>query len=274
MLGGPGLLRGIAQLQAPVSPGRGGQEDNRDPQSMVSDRPPVTRAGEARGASRRGTGARTPSRPRGSSPPARRRCMTLRDGAAGMERRNDTIERGAACQETAQMAGSAGNTRQHRSGSARNAGSGASAASSQVVSTPPRGSRRGSAKGASNGSGGTPEREGRPQHRRPSAPRAVSPGVQQAIDRNEPIDDRSEGEVSGSDGGEDERLPAAVVPRVAAVGSGPGQPGELGLVWILGYSYVFWGAKRADVRPNGRQLRIPRQEALVRWIGVPDFFLV
>lgn len=44
---------------------------------------------------------------------------------------------------------------------------------------------------------------------------------------------------------------------------------EVGLVWILGHSYVFWGAKRADVRPNGRQLRIPRQEALVRWIGVP-----
>lgn len=43
----------------------------------------------------------------------------------------------------------------------------------------------------------------------------------------------------------------------------------VGLVWILGHSYVFWGAKRADVRPNGRQLRIPRQEALIRWIGVP-----
>ncbi|PIO11577.1 hypothetical protein AB205_0155200, partial [Aquarana catesbeiana] len=135
------------------SRGRGGPEDNRDPQSIASDRPPVTRAGEARGASRRGRGtsARTPSRPRGSSPPARCRCMTLRDGAAGMERRNDTRERGSACQEIAQTAGSASTTRQQRSGSARNAGSGSNAASSQVLSTPQLGSRRGSARGASNG---------------------------------------------------------------------------------------------------------------------------
>lgn len=33
--------------------------------------------------------------------------------------------------------------------------------------------------------------------------------------------------------------------------------GEVGLVWILGHFYVFWGAGRADVRPNGRQLGFP-----------------
>lgn len=45
--------------------------------------------------------------------------------------------------------------------------------------------------------------------------------------------------------------------------------GVMGLVWILGHSYVFWGARQADVRPNGRQLGISRQEACVRWLGVP-----
>lgn len=29
------------------------------------------------------------------------------------------------------------------------------------------------------------------------------------------------------------------------------------LVWILGHSYVFWGAKRAAVRLAGRQLGFP-----------------
>ncbi|XP_018424803.1 PREDICTED: NXPE family member 1-like [Nanorana parkeri] len=42
-----------------------------------------------------------------------------------------------------------------------------------------------------------------------------------------------------------------------------------GLMCILGHSYVFWGARRAEVRPNGRQLGVPRSEAVVRWIGVP-----
>ncbi|XP_075715673.1 uncharacterized protein LOC142750560 [Rhinoderma darwinii] len=39
------------------------------------------------------------------------------------------------------------------------------------------------------------------------------------------------------------------------------------LVWLMGHSYVHWGALRADVRPNGRQLRIPRQDAVVHWLG-------
>ena len=32
---------------------------------------------------------------------------------------------------------------------------------------------------------------------------------------------------------------------------------------------MSWGARRAEVRPNGRQLRIPPEEAKVRWIGFP-----
>lgn len=41
-----------------------------------------------------------------------------------------------------------------------------------------------------------------------------------------------------------------------------------GLVWILGDSYVFWGAVRADVRPEGRQLGISRSEAVLKWLGI------
>lgn len=46
--------------------------------------------------------------------------------------------------------------------------------------------------------------------------------------------------------------------------SGPGPC----LIWIMGHSFVFWGEKRADVRPAGRQLGLSRQEAQVRWLGV------
>lgn len=41
-----------------------------------------------------------------------------------------------------------------------------------------------------------------------------------------------------------------------------------GLVWILGDSYVFWGAIRAAARPEGRQLGVQRSEALLKWLGV------
>ena len=41
------------------------------------------------------------------------------------------------------------------------------------------------------------------------------------------------------------------------------------LVWILGHSYVFWGAKRAEARPEGRQLGFPREEARIHRLGVP-----
>ncbi|KAM3920332.1 uncharacterized protein RB166_014730 [Leptodactylus fuscus] len=40
------------------------------------------------------------------------------------------------------------------------------------------------------------------------------------------------------------------------------------LIWILGHSYVFWGALRAEVRPDGRQLGLRREEAVVQWLGV------
>lgn len=39
-------------------------------------------------------------------------------------------------------------------------------------------------------------------------------------------------------------------------------------MWILGHSYVHWGAKRALVRLEGRQLGSPCSNAVVRWIGV------
>ncbi|CAN2390117.1 hypothetical protein PRIEUP_LOCUS153 [Pristimantis euphronides] len=41
-----------------------------------------------------------------------------------------------------------------------------------------------------------------------------------------------------------------------------------GLVWILGHSYVYWGAQLADRRREGRQLGIGKEVARVRWIGV------
>ncbi|KAM3918942.1 uncharacterized protein RB166_013679 [Leptodactylus fuscus] len=40
------------------------------------------------------------------------------------------------------------------------------------------------------------------------------------------------------------------------------------LVWIFGHSFVFWGAERADVRPDGHQLGFSRDTAVVRWIGL------
>ncbi|XP_069812933.1 uncharacterized protein [Dendropsophus ebraccatus] len=39
------------------------------------------------------------------------------------------------------------------------------------------------------------------------------------------------------------------------------------LVWIFGHSYVARGARRADVRPNGRQLGFSRDVAVLRWLG-------
>ncbi|XP_040294350.1 uncharacterized protein LOC121005644 [Bufo bufo] len=57
----------------------------------------------------------------------------------------------------------------------------------------------------------------------------------------------------------------------AAAGvTAPVVPGRMmaALVWILGHSYVFWGAIRADVRPSGRQLGVSPELATVRWLGV------
>lgn len=39
------------------------------------------------------------------------------------------------------------------------------------------------------------------------------------------------------------------------------------LAWILGHSFVFRGAMRAEARPNGRQLGFDREEVVVRWLG-------
>ncbi|CAJ0965427.1 unnamed protein product, partial [Ranitomeya imitator] len=39
------------------------------------------------------------------------------------------------------------------------------------------------------------------------------------------------------------------------------------LVWIVGHSNVYWGARRADVRQDGRQLGFSRDVAVIRWLG-------
>ncbi|XP_040279392.1 EZH inhibitory protein-like [Bufo bufo] len=57
----------------------------------------------------------------------------------------------------------------------------------------------------------------------------------------------------------------------AAAGvTAPVVPGRMmaALVWILGHSYVFWGAIRVDVRQSGRQLGVSPELATVRWLGV------
>ncbi|PIO30058.1 hypothetical protein AB205_0079610 [Aquarana catesbeiana] len=216
------------------------------------------RGDSAQGQWDRGKGAQQYTR---LSPPAHRRCMEQPEGSAREVRRGrDTQVHTAALHAASQVAESAARvTRASRSGGSR-----------LTTRTPQNSRRRSPSRGASHGSDGDQGRSGCSQHRRPSATSASASGVQQEVSRMENSDDRSEGELSGSDGGEDQGHQAVVVPGVAAVGPSPGQPGrEVGLVWILGHSYVFWGAKRADVRPNGRQLRIPRQEVLIRWIGVP-----
>lgn len=39
------------------------------------------------------------------------------------------------------------------------------------------------------------------------------------------------------------------------------------VVWILGHYFVFRGALRAAVKPDGRQLGLTREEVLVWWLG-------
>lgn len=46
--------------------------------------------------------------------------------------------------------------------------------------------------------------------------------------------------------------------------SGPGPC----LVWITGHSFVYWGSRRAEDRPAGRQLGFPRSDVQVRWLGI------
>ncbi|XP_069832586.1 uncharacterized protein [Dendropsophus ebraccatus] len=55
----------------------------------------------------------------------------------------------------------------------------------------------------------------------------------------------------------------------AAGVSSQGQPGRVPLAWIFGHSFVVQGARRADVRSDGRQLRFHKSDLLVRWIGLP-----
>ncbi|XP_068102961.1 pneumococcal serine-rich repeat protein-like [Hyperolius riggenbachi] len=67
-----------------------------------------------------------------------------------------------------------------------------------------------------------------------------------------------------------EEIPEATGSGLTAVqDAGPAQPGAQTLVWILGHSYVAWGAKRADMRPEGRQLGFPRDQVCIRWLGFP-----
>ncbi|PIO13242.1 hypothetical protein AB205_0184180 [Aquarana catesbeiana] len=229
--------------------------------------------GEVRGTRRKGgvNGGRVPSTTRGSPPPARRRCIERPEGSAREGRRGrDAQERTAASDAAVQVNETANSPPRGGRRSARVTRGSGSGSTGRSTRTLRNGRRRSPSPGASNGSSGNLERGGRAQHRRPSATTATAAGVQQEVSRMEHSDDRSEGELSGSDGGDVQGHQATVVPGVAAVGPSPGQPGrEVGLVWILGYYYVFWGAKRADVRQNGRQLMIPRQEVLFRWIGVP-----
>ncbi|CAN2387350.1 hypothetical protein PRIEUP_LOCUS8384, partial [Pristimantis euphronides] len=56
--------------------------------------------------------------------------------------------------------------------------------------------------------------------------------------------------------------------RLASVGSLMRGRRPPGLVWIVGHSYVYWGAQLADRRREGRQLGIGREITRVRWIGV------
>ncbi|XP_072010733.1 uncharacterized protein [Engystomops pustulosus] len=39
------------------------------------------------------------------------------------------------------------------------------------------------------------------------------------------------------------------------------------MAWIFGHSYVYWGAQRASMRPEGRQLGFNRDLLRVRWLG-------
>ncbi|XP_077349185.1 uncharacterized protein LOC143997444 isoform X1 [Lithobates pipiens] len=105
-----------------------------------------------------------------------------------------------------------------------------------------------------------------PSHLLAAASGSGSPrGLLAPAEREE--EDRSEGELSA----EDDVVPPAVESGNAAAGRVPGRPdgGSPRLVWIVGHSYVCWGARRGDMRPAGRQLGISRAEAELRWLGIP-----
>lgn len=41
------------------------------------------------------------------------------------------------------------------------------------------------------------------------------------------------------------------------------------MVWIMGHSYVCWGARRGDARWEGRQLGFDKREVYIKWLGIP-----
>ncbi|PIO14683.1 hypothetical protein AB205_0195370 [Aquarana catesbeiana] len=210
-------------------------------------------------------------RPMQPTPPSvRRRCQEQPDGeprgavSGQSDRQASSVNRGAG-----QAAEAASSPMPDRGKTVRSVVSVVNRGRGRTTEAQYGQRNRSASKRPGHGSGVAAQRVGREQQRRPPAASAGTSGVQSAVVRQEEVSDRSEGDVSGSERDEDQGHSAAVDSRVVAVGPSPGQPGEsVALVWILGHSFVFWGAKRADVRPNGRQLGIPRQEARVRWIGL------
>ncbi|CAN2390073.1 hypothetical protein PRIEUP_LOCUS109, partial [Pristimantis euphronides] len=95
--------------------------------------------------------------------------------------------------------------------------------------------------------------------------------AQETSEESSGADERTEGRVGAAGGPAGPSQPGksnstSNLQTVANVGSSGGRPP--GLVWIIGHSYVYWGAQLADRRWEGRQLGISREVAGVRWIGV------
>ncbi|XP_073466908.1 uncharacterized protein [Aquarana catesbeiana] len=252
----------------------------RDQHRGRQNQPPPPSAQQARGASmgevqrsqRRGrsAGMGETSATLGSPPSARRRRQEQPDGeslgsASGQsDRRSSAVDRGAG-----QGVHAASSPTPARGGTLRSTVSVVNRGERRTAEAQHSQRNRSPSTRPGRGSGVAAQRAGREQQRRPPAARAGTSGVQAPVVRQEEVSDRSEGELSGSERDEDQGQASAVDSGRAADRPSPVQPGDsVPLVWILGHSFVFWGAKRADVRPNGRQLGIPRQEARVRWIGL------
>ncbi|XP_073481004.1 lactosylceramide 4-alpha-galactosyltransferase-like isoform X1 [Aquarana catesbeiana] len=201
----------------------------------------------------------------GSPPSARRRRQEQPDGesmgsaSSQSDRRSSSVDRGAG-----QGVQAASSPTPARSGTLRSTVSVVNRGKRRTAEAQHSQRNRSPSTRPGRGSGVAAQCAGREQQRRPPAARAGTSGVQASVVRQEEVSDRSEGELSGSERDEDQGQASAVDSGRAAVRPSPGQPGDsVALVWILGHSFVFWGAKRANVRPNGRQLGIPRQEARV-----------
>ncbi|XP_040216656.1 uncharacterized protein LOC120946033 [Rana temporaria] len=104
----------------------------------------------------------------------------------------------------------------------------------------------------------------------------TTPAVSRGRGRSEEVRQRPHGQAAtGSSSSEEGELPEdpAEDGRYGNLSAGgPSRPRRTDpqgcLIWILGHSFVFWGARRADVKPGGRQLGVPREEGRVRWIGI------